>query len=78
MKTVPARAILKLIQEWKEQEADYKREGLISECGALMMHRVELEELLSKHGVSRPSTIDTDPVEFGEYGLFNKEIVLSC
>jgi hypothetical protein len=63
MNIIPAKALLSLIESWKQQESEYKREGLVSECGALMMHRVELEELLKDHNVSLPTVMDGKAIE---------------
>lgn len=70
MANVPAKALLLLIKSWKQQENEYQGEGLVSECGALMMHRVELEELLKDHNISVPRVIEGDVIEVEESEIF--------
>lgn len=69
MDVIPAKALLSLIGSWKEQEVEYQSEGLLSEYGALMMHRVELEELLKAHNAPLSKAIESNVIGAERYGV---------
>jgi hypothetical protein len=47
-----------MIADWKEREAEYHSEGLVSEATAIACQRVELEELVKTSGQRLPTIID--------------------